>query len=153
MTHLIRDNVFPGHIQRTIFLSEQLKDELLFLQLQLSQWHKIVNRITRFLGESICLAAGKRFNYILPRRNLSFAQQASRPSVICENPIYRSNKREQEKQSEEPMNVDNKSDDEDEDIIVVDEEEAPQRYDSAPTFPVQVFFHLKAKEYRDQYVS
>lgn len=54
----------------------------------------------------------------------SFSQQA-RPSVICENPIYRSNKKEQEKQAEEPMNVDSKSDDEEVDIIVVDEEDPP----------------------------
>lgn len=78
--------------------------------------------------------------------SLSFAQQASRPSVICENPIYRSNKREQEKQSEESMNVDSKTDDEDEDIIVVDEEEAPPKYpDSAPIFPAQVFSSSKRK--------
>jgi len=54
----------------------------------------------------------------------SFAQQA-RPSVICENPIYRSNKKEQMKQVEEPMNVDSKSDDEEVDIIVVDEDPDP----------------------------
>jgi len=54
----------------------------------------------------------------------SFSQQA-RPSVICENPIYRSNKKEQMKQVEEPMNVDSKSDDEEVDIIVVDEDPDP----------------------------
>lgn len=59
----------------------------------------------------------------------SFAQQA-RPSVICENPIYRSNKKEQMKQVEEPMNVDSKSEDEEVDIIVVDEDPDP---------PAQVF--------------
>lgn len=59
----------------------------------------------------------------------SFSQQA-RPSVICENPIYRSNKKEQMKQVEEPMNVDSKSEDEEVDIIVVDEDPDP---------PAQVF--------------
>jgi len=61
------------------------------------------------------------------RVNMSSFSQQARPSVICENPIYRSNKKEQEKQAEEPMNVDSKSDDEEVDIIVVDEEDPPMQ--------------------------
>lgn len=59
------------------------------------------------------------------RVNMSSFSQQARPSVICENPIYRSNKKEQDKKVEEPMNVDSKSDDEEVDIIVVDEDPDP----------------------------